>query len=612
MIEESIEQQAAAEQLRREQMNIVIVGHVDHGKSTIVGRLLADTHTLPDGKLEQVKEECRRTSKPFEFAFLIDALKDEQAQGITIDSARVFFKTTGRDYIIIDAPGHIEFLKNMVTGAARAEVAFLVIDAEEGIQENSKRHGYLLSMLGISQICVLVNKMDLVEYDRTVYRRIVRRYRRFLRNLNITATSFIPVSGRDGTNITELSEYTPWYTGSTVVDQLDLFEKEPPRHELPFRMPVQDVYKFTRYDDKRRIIAGTIDTGSVSVGDEVVFYPSGKKSRVKSIEAFSRPTIAREAAPATVGFTLEEQIYIKRGEVASKVREKKPVVAKEVRVSLFWLGKKELDPSREYVFKLGTCRRSMRIAEVVRVINASNLRARRKQSVIRQHEVAECVLRLDSEIAFDPVDENPTTGRFVIVDDYEIAGGGIVREAVEDSRQWVRENIRLRNFNWQRSRISPVRRAERYNQRSTFVLITGPDADRKRALAEQLEERLFSNGKYVYFLGVENMLHGVSADIDGDADSREEHVRRMAEVAHLFLDAGVILVASAPELTQRDLELVKATVNPDTIEVFWLGDEVTTDIDYDLKLPYVNDYRELIEEMTLILKRNGVFYSYAD
>lgn len=612
MIEESIVESQAESERVRDQMNIVIVGHVDHGKSTIVGRLLADTHSLPEGKLEHVKENCRRTSKPFEYAFLIDALKDEQAQGITIDSARVFFNTPVRDYIIIDAPGHIEFLKNMVTGAARAEVAFLVIDAEEGIQENSKRHGYLLSMLGISQICVLVNKMDLIEYDRTVFRRIVRRYRRFLRNLDITATSFIPVSGRDGTNITELSEYTPWYTGSTVVDQLDLFEKEPPRHELPFRMPVQDVYKFTRYDDKRRIVAGTIDTGSLAVGDEIVFYPSGKKSRVKTIEAFSRPTIARVEAPSTVGFTLEEQIYVKRGEIAAKTRQKQPIVAKEVRVSLFWLGKKDLDPGREYAFKLGTCRRSMRISEVVRVINASNLRARRKQNVIHQHEVAECVLRLDAEIAFDAAEENPSTGRFVIVDDYEIAGGGIVRQAVQDARQWVRENIRLRNFNWQRSRISPVRRAERYNQRSTFVLITGPDGERKRDLAEKLEERLFSDGKYVYFLGVENMLHGVSADIDGESSAREEHIRRMSEVAHLFLDAGVILIASTPELTQRDLELIRASVNPDTIEVFWVGDEVTTDIDYDLKLPYVNDYGDLIDEMKLILKRNGVFYSYAN
>ena len=197
----------------KEQMNIVITGHVDHGKSTVIGRMLADTGSLPEGKLESVKRNCERNSKPFEYAFLLDALKDEQAQGITIDAARVFFNTEKRDYIILDAPGHIEFLKNMVTGAARAEAAFLVIDADEGIQENSRRHGYLLSMLGIRQLCVIVNKMDLADYSQRVYRQIERKYSRFLKNLDMTDVSFIPVSGREGDNIASLSSNMPWWTG---------------------------------------------------------------------------------------------------------------------------------------------------------------------------------------------------------------------------------------------------------------------------------------------------------------------------------------------------------------------------------------------------------------
>ena len=187
--------------MEREDMNIVIVGHVDHGKSTLIGRLLADTGTLPQGKLEQVKETCRRNSKPFEYAFLLDALKDERSQGITIDTARSFFKTDKRKYIIIDAPGHIEFLKNMITGASRAEAALLVIDAKEGIRENSRRHGYMLSMLGISQIVVLVNKMDLVDYDKKIYDDIVSEYSEFLNKINITPMMFIPISAMQGDNI---------------------------------------------------------------------------------------------------------------------------------------------------------------------------------------------------------------------------------------------------------------------------------------------------------------------------------------------------------------------------------------------------------------------------
>src|SRR6266545_6537277 len=208
----------------RERMTIVIGGHVDHGKSTIIGRLLADTGSLPEGKLEQVRENCERNAKPFEYAFLLDALKDEQAQGITIDAARVFFKTVRRDYIIFDAPGHIEFLKNMVTGASRAEAALLVIDAHEGVQENSRRHGYMMSMLGIRQVVVLVNKMDLVNYDMGVFTRIREEYSAFLKEVGITPIDYVPICARDGDNI---AEHASWAPGTrTVLEHIDAFVKE--------------------------------------------------------------------------------------------------------------------------------------------------------------------------------------------------------------------------------------------------------------------------------------------------------------------------------------------------------------------------------------------------
>jgi bifunctional enzyme CysN/CysC len=243
-------------------LNLVIAGHVDHGKSTIIGRMLADTDSLPEGKLEQVKETCRKNSKPFEYAFLLQ-------------------------YIILDAPGHIEFLKNMVTGAARAEAALLVIDASEGVKENSRRHGYMLSMLGIKQIAVVVNKMDLVDYDQDTYQKIVEEYTEFLAEIGLEAETFIPVSGMLGDNVADKSENMDWYQGQTVLEQLDSFENEALPHNKPFRMPVQDVYKFTKGGDDRRIVAGTVGAGELNIGDEVVFYPSGKKSTVKSIEGFA-------------------------------------------------------------------------------------------------------------------------------------------------------------------------------------------------------------------------------------------------------------------------------------------------------------------------------------
>jgi bifunctional enzyme CysN/CysC len=595
----------------RQQMQIVIVGHVDHGKSTVVGRLLADTGSLPDGKLESVKASCERNSKPFEYAFLIDALKDEQAQGITIDSARVFFKTALRDYIIIDAPGHIEFLKNMVTGASRAEVAFLVIDAAEGIQDNSRRHGYLLSMLGVRQLAVIVNKMDLVEYDRTVFRRIVRKYKRFLRSIEVDseAVEFIPVSGIAGDNVVDRSEPMSWYEGPTVVQQLDKFVKEKNREQLPFRMPVQGVYKFTRYGDSRRIIAGSIDTGHVSVGDPVIFYPSGKRSTIKSFERFNAPETSEMTAPAATGFTLTEQIYVTRGEIAARVDELAPEVSNHLRVNLFWLGKMPMVRGKEYTFKVGTARLPVRIRHIHRLLDASSLKNHRRKDQIERHDVADVELEFDQDVAFDPVEAIPYSSRFVIVDDYEIRGGGIIRSVGTNDHEWMRENVRLRNFNWERSHIAPEVRAERYNQRSTLVLLTGVEGCGKRRLGNELEERLFTDGKFVYNLGIGNLRHGLSADIEEVPVSRDEHIRRLAEVSHLFLDAGIILIVSGVEFTQEDLDLIKVPVNPDSILTVWLGERITTDLSVDLQISTPGDPKGAVEQIKTALRKNGIIFS---
>ncbi|HWN67184.1 MAG TPA: GTP-binding protein, partial [Haliangium sp.] len=272
--------------MARETMNVVIVGHVDHGKSTLVGRLLADTGTLGDGKLEKIRAVCKQQGKVFEYAFLLDALEEEQGQGITIDSARVFFRTERRDYIIIDAPGHIEFLKNMVSGAARAEAAVLLIDAKEGVRENSRRHGYLLSMLGIKQIVVAVNKIDLLGYEREAFEGIVREYRAFLGEVGVEPTHFVPISAREGDFVATRTPNLAWFDGPTILEAMDGFAKKRPSGELPLRMPVQDVYKFNERGDDRRIIVGRVESGTLRMGDRVMFSPSYKTTTIESVQTF--------------------------------------------------------------------------------------------------------------------------------------------------------------------------------------------------------------------------------------------------------------------------------------------------------------------------------------
>ena len=580
----------------KQDMNIVIVGHVDHGKSTVIGRLLADTNSLPEGKLEQVKEICRRNSKPFEYAFLLDALKDEQAQGITIDTARCFFQTEKRNYIIIDAPGHVEFLKNMVTGASRAEAALLVIDAGEGIQENSRRHGYMLSMLGIKQVCVLVNKMDLVDYSEKPFRRIEKQYRRFLKKVDVEPVCFIPVSAREGENIANHSEKMPWYKGMNVLEVLDSFRSEDLPEDKPFRMPVQDVYKFTKGGDNRRIIAGTIETGKISVGDEVVFYPSGKRTRIKSIEGFNREPATTIGAGWATGFTITEQIYIKRGELMCRADELKPKVTGRLLVNLFWLGKNPLVMGKDYYLKLGSAKVGMRVEEIRNVIDASTLAGRKKDQVDR-NEVAECILSLDRHIAFDLTGDIAQTSRFVIVDDYEISGGGIVISDLEDQTSWVRDKVLLRNYKWIGSEISAEARAMKYRHGSALILITGEKHSPRKELGRALEKQLFDDGKLVYYLGMGSVLYGVDADlIDHELiiPSRQEHIRRLTEVAHIMLDAGMIFIISARELTAEDYDVICTGIPPEKVTVIWVGEEKTTDIPVTMHIENIDNLDECV------------------
>ena len=604
--------------VEHEELSMVVAGHVDHGKSTIIGRLLADTHSLPEGKLEFVKENCRRNSKPFEYAFLLDALKEEQAQGITIDVARCFFKTEKRNYIIIDAPGHIEFLKNMVTGASWAEAALLVIDAAEGVRENSRRHGFMLSMLGIRQIAVVINKMDLVGYDSEVFHQIVKEYSAYLAQLQVTPTNFIPVSGLEGDNIASRSQAMPWYTGLTVIEQIDAFRTEPPAEEKPFRMPVQDVYKFTRGGDTRRIVAGKIETGHFAVGDEVIFYPSGKKSVVKTIESFNLPQPLQSlSAGWSAGFTMTEQIYVRRGEVAALSGQKAPYTTRHLHTSLFWLGKQPLVKKKKYLFKLNTIKVEVELDSIIRVMDASDLSEKKKDEIGR-NDVAECILKLDRVIAFDLSADMPETGRFVIVDNFEISGGGIIVEALPDEQEELSRRVQRRNLHWEAPSITEDERAERYNQKSCLILVSGvPEDNLRKQVAKELEKRLFNDGKFVYFIGMANLLYGLNSDIKNghsgapDLDEVEvEHFRRLAEVVNLMMDAGVIVIVSVRELRMEDLQVLQTDLGERAERIFtvWAGDHLSTDLQPALHLP-AEECMDGPQKIKTFLQMQGILFN---
>jgi len=570
-------------------MKLVIVGHVDHGKSTLVGRLMSDTDSLPSGKLDFVKDICKRQGKEFEYAFLLDALEEEQEQGITIDTSQIFFNTKKRRYVIIDAPGHKEFLKNMVTGAANAESALLLIDAHEGIQEQSRRHGYILKLLGLTQVAVVINKMDLVNYDPNIYNKIKSEYTKFLGSMGIEAREFIPVSAKLGVNIAKTSDKVPWYKGPSILQMLDQFtEKKIPTH-LPFRFPVQDVYKF----DERRIISGRVESGKVNVGDQLVFSPSNKVGVIKSIEAWSVDKQPKKAeASESVGFTLGEQIFVERGDVAS-LKSELPIVSTTFDVNVFWMGQRNLEKGRIYTLKLTTQEVPCEVVEFKKVTDASTLETLKGQEYLAKNDVAEVTLRTSTPVVFDLFGSIPTTGRFVLVDGYDVCGGGIITTYTPNKTDRLRDEVRHRDFHWLKSDIKLEERAYRNGHQSALILILGSSGVGKAKLAKYLEKKLFELNYQSYLLDGRNVALGVSADIGSQQKKQEgEVLRRFGEVAKLFLDAGHVVISTSNVFNQEDHSDLRLLVEPCQVVEIFVTDETKQSENCDIKLSIIEAEKE--------------------
>jgi bifunctional enzyme CysN/CysC len=528
----------------------VIVGHVDHGKSTFVGRLLYETGALPESKVQNIRAVSERRGRRMEWAFLLDAFQAERDQGITIDVSRIFFNTPKRQYVIIDAPGHKEFLKNMVTGAADAEGAFLMIDAKEGLQEQSRRHAYLLSLMGTHQVSILVTKMDLIDYDQQKFADIERDMRAYLKELGFTPRAVVPISaqGDEADNIVNRSTNMLWYTGPTVIELLDQLDPRPLNEQLPLRMPVQDVYRL----DERRIIAGQVETGKVAVGDTLIFSPGGKTGKVKSIEGWGLVQNNQEAtAGGAVGFMLDQQIFVERGDVASHMQDA-PILTNVFRGNIFWFSDKPLKVGDTLKMKLATSENMVTVQSVDEVIDTEDLGGTGRAEVLRS-EVAKVTLRSRSMIALDEATRSPLTGRFVMVDDFRIVGGGIISmDGYPDQRDQV--TIRGANLTASVTQVDQDVRWRRNGHKGAVFWMTGLSGAGKSTVAREAERVLFLKGFNVYVLDGDNVRGGLNANLGFSPEDRAENIRRVGEVAALFADAGTVCLASfiSPYTADRD------------------------------------------------------------
>ncbi len=533
------------DQTRR--LRVVFVGHVDHGKSTLIGRIFYDTKSLPDGKVEQMQAACAAENMEFEYSFLLDALLEEQAQNITIDTTQIQFKTAKRPYVIIDAPGHKEFLKNMITGAASADAAVLLIAANEGIREQSRRHGYLLSLLGIKQVVVAVNKMDLVDFQQEIFDQVVRDYTAFLKEIGMEARQFVPVSARNGTNVALRDSATnpmPWYSGPTITDTLDTFEPPKSLTELPLRFPIQDVYRF----DERRIFAGRIEAGSLKVGDTLVFSPGSKTGVIKSIEVWNSPEKTSARAGESVGITLTEQLFIERGHLASHQADA-PIESNRFKARVFWMGKSNLAIGQRTKIKHTTQELDAEIVSIERIIDASTLEALPgERGYIARNDVAEVTIQVRGALAFDNADRNALLGRFVLLDGRQVGGGGIIFGGTYSDRTQPKSA----NIFWSEGNVIPEQRYARNGHKGAVVWLTGLSGSGKSTVASALERELFNLGIQTYILDGDNIRHGLNSNLGFSPEDRVENIRRVAEVAKLMAGAGVVAITAFISPYQAD------------------------------------------------------------
>jgi sulfate adenylyltransferase large subunit len=407
--------------MQNSNLKFVIVGHVDHGKSTLIGRLLYDANSLPLDKIEEIKKTSSDLGRETEFAYLLDHLEEERKQGITIDTTQVFFRTDKRGYVIIDAPGHIEFVKNMITGASQAEAAILIIDAKEGIKEQTKRHAYILSLLGLGQVIVVLNKMDLVDFREEVFNKIRKDIEEFFISINIRPLFYIPICAISGQNITKRPLNMAWYKGPTFLESLDTLKNKESLENKPLILPIQDVYKL----DDKRIAVGRIEAGVIKRGQVIKVLPSCQSTKVKSIEKYPGH-IDEACAGESIGITIDDSLFINRGDVICGPQNG-PMVTDNFKANVFWISRKEFKKDERIIIRCSTQETSCMLETIGKRINSATLEIIEQDADILQNlEVGEVIVKTKKPIIIKAFNDISALGRFVFVQHANICAGGII------------------------------------------------------------------------------------------------------------------------------------------------------------------------------------------
>ena len=514
-------------------LRFLTCGSVDDGKSTLIGRLLYDSKMIFEDQMAALEADSKKVGTQggdIDFALLVDGLAAEREQGITIDVAYRFFSTETRKFIVADTPGHEQYTRNMVTGASTADAAIILIDARKGVLTQTRRHSYLVSLLGIRHVVLAINKMDLVGWSQEVFDTILAEYHDFAAQIGIKGFTAIPMSALKGDNITETSEKAPWYTGQALLPHLESLEVEDDLREKPFRMPVQWV---NRPDLDFRGFSGLIATGAIQPGDKVKALPSGRESTVSRIVTMTGD-LPRAVAGQSVTLTLADEIDVSRGDVLS-IASQPPEVADQFESTIVWMDDEAMLPGRPYLMKIGTRIVGASITEPKYKVNVNTLEHLAAKR-LELNEIGVCNLSLDAPIAFDAYQDNHTLGGFILIDriSNRTVGAGMLHFALRRSQ----------NIHWQALDVSKASRAAQKGQKGKVVWLTGLSGAGKSTIANLVEKRMQADGRHTYLLDGDNVRHGLNKDLGFTEEDRVENIRRVAEVAKLMVDAGLIVLVS--------------------------------------------------------------------
>jgi bifunctional enzyme CysN/CysC len=542
----------------RRLLRFLTCGSVDDGKSTLIGRLLFNADVVMADQLEALKAESRRfgtTGDDLDFSLLLDGLEDERQQRITIDVAYRYFSTPRRSFIVADSPGHEQYTRNMATGASTADVAVLLIDARKGVLPQTRRHSLICSLFGIRHVALAVNKLDLVGFDRAVFDNIAVEYAQFAALLGFRSIAMIPLSARNGDNLTARSPNTPWYEGPSLLEYLETVDVTDEAGEQPLRFPVQWV---NRPDAEFRGFSGTVAAGSVAPGDAVQAMGSARASRVKEIVTFDG-TLARASAGDAVTLTLEDEIDIARGDLL--VDPQAPAeYADQFAAHVVWMRDEALVPGRSYWLKIGTKTVSATVTALKHRIDVDN-GAHVAATTLAINEIGYCNLATGVPLAFDPYAKNRETGGFILIDrlTQETAAAGVIDFALR----------RATNIHWQDLAVSPAQRTALKGHEAAILWFTGLSGAGKSTIASRLEQRLLTLGCHTMLLDGDNVRHGLNRDLGFTDTDRVENIRRIGEVSRLMGDAGLIVICAFISPFRADRQMAREIAAPHAfIEVF--------------------------------------------